>query len=454
MENSKQNMLAVEPVGKLLLRLSAPAVVSQLVNLLYNIVDRVYIGHIPENGVNALTGLGLCFPIIICISAFAALFGMGGAPRAAIAMGSQDDKLAERILGSCVSALLLASAVLTVLFLIFGRRLLLLFGASAETIPYAWSYLRIYVCGTVFVLVSHGLNMFISTQGFAVKAMVTVLIGALLNTILDPIFIFVFNLGVAGAAAATVISQAVSAIWVLVFLCGRTTKLRVRRETLRIDIRLLLSVMALGLSPFIMQSTESLLSICFNSSLQRYGGDLAVGTMTILSSVSQFMFLPLQGIAQGAQPIISFNYGAKNYARVRRAFKLLLTVSLCYTFLLSAAVELNPVMFIKIFNNRPELISIAEWSLRVYCAGLFVMGAQMACQQSFVSLGQAKISLLLACLRKLILLIPLIYILPPFFENKVFAVFLAEPVSDIIAATVTTICFTVFSRRLLQDEKS
>ena len=450
MNRSDQNILGTEGIGKLLLKLALPAVISQLVNMLYNVVDRVYIGHMPENGVAALTGLGLCFPIIMLISAFAALFGMGGAPLAAIAMGQGNHRRAEQILGNCTTALILTSAVLTVFFLFFGRPLLLLFGASTGTIGYAWHYLQIYVCGTVFVQIALGLNMFITTQGFATKAMITVLIGAILNTILDPVFIFVFGMGVQGAAAATVLSQAVSAIWVLHFLTGQKTTLKICVSQLRLHRDILLPVLALGLAPFIMQATESLLNICFNSSLQRYGGDLAVGTMTILSSISQLIILPLQGITQGAQPIISFNYGAGNKTRVKKALKLQLAICLLFTCAMCFLIELFPVPFIRIFNSKPELVSMASWALRLYCAGMFILGAQMACQQSFVALGQAKVSLFLACLRKLILLIPLIYILPALMRNQVFAVFLAEPVADITATTVTLLTFLILTGKLLR----
>lgn len=449
MNQAEQNILGTESIGKLLVKLAMPAVISQLVNMLYNIVDRVYIGHIPENGVAALTGLGLCFPIIMLVSAFASLFGMGGAPQAAISMGKGDNDNAERILGNCVTALVIVAFALTVSFLVFGRKLLMLFGASSGTIEYAWSYLRIYVCGTIFVQIALGLNMFITTQGFATKAMVTVLIGAILNTVLDPIFIFVFNMGVSGAATATIISQAVSAVWVLCFLTGKQTKLKIRLSQMRLNKKVLLSVTALGLSPFIMQSTESLLNICFNSSLQRYGGDIAVGTMTILSSISQLLVLPLQGITQGAQPIISFNYGAGKGDRVKTAIKLQIIVCITFTTLMWMMIELFPTAFISVFNSKEELLSMATWALRLYSAGMFMLGAQISCQQSFVALGQAKTSLLLACLRKLILLIPFIYILPMFIENQVFAVFLAEPIADISAAIITVITFIFATKKIL-----
>lgn len=450
MNSKDQNILGTERIGKLLFKLALPAVISQLVNMLYNIVDRIYIGHMPGDGVTALTGLGLCFPVIMLVSAFAALFGMGGAPQAAIAMGRGDNDKAEHILGNCTAALILTSVLLTAFFLFFGRSLLFLFGASSDTISYAWNYLFIYVCGTIFVQIALGLNMFITTQGFATKAMMTVLIGAVLNTILDPVFIFVFGMGVQGAAVATVFSQAVSAVWVILFLTGKHTHLKIRLSKMHISGAILLPVLALGLAPFIMQATESLLNICFNSSLQRYGGDIAVGTMTILSSIGQLMIMPLQGITQGAQPIISFNYGAGQKTRVQKAVKLQLIVCLAFTCLFCALIELFPSVFIRIFNSKEELLSMAAWALRLYCGGMFMLGAQMACQQSFVALGQAKISLFLACLRKLILLIPLIYILPFLIENKVFAVFLAEPIADLTATTITILTFVVVIRKLLK----
>lgn len=450
MNTKEQNILATEGIGTLLLKLAMPAVISQLVNMLYNIVDRIYIGHIPENGVAALTGLGLCFPIIMLVSAFASLFGMGGAPQAAIAMGRGDHETAEKILGNCFTAIILTSLVLTGVFLCWGKPLLFLFGASTSTIEYAWNYLLIYVCGTIFIQIALGLNMFITTQGFATKAMTTVLIGAILNTILDPIFIFVFKMGVRGAATATIISQAVSAIWVLHFLTGKRTKLRIQKSKMRLNHKILFPVLALGLSPFIMQSTESLLNICFNNSLQRYGGDIAVGTMTILSSVSQLLLLPLQGITQGAQPIISFNYGAGNTSRVKKAIKFQLIICILFTTTMCIIIETFPTAFIRIFNNKEELLTMATWSLRVYCSGMFVLGAQLACQQSFVALGQAKTSLLLAFLRKLILLIPLIFILPAFINNQVLAVFLAEPIADITAAIITVATFSVVTKKLLK----
>lgn len=430
-----------------MLKLAFPTVLSQIVNMLYNIVDRMYIGHIPETGVDALTGLGLCFPIILIVSAFSSLFGMGGAPNAAIEMGRSNNAKAEHILGNCFSSLICCSIVLTTIILTFGEKLLYLFGASDVTVYYGLEYLQIYAIGTIFVQLSLGLNMFITTQGFTKYSMTTVLIGAIINIILDPIFIYGFNLGVRGAAIATTIAQCASACWVLRFLLGPTTVLKIKKENLAWKKEIIAPVVALGLAPFVMQSTESLLNIAFNSSLSKYGGDLAVGTMTILSSVMTLCFMPLSGMNQGAQPIISYNYGAKRYDRVKEAFKIQIAICGGFTTLVWILAMCVPQIFIAIFNNDPELVELATWSMRIYMAGIFSLGFQSSCQQTFVALGYAKISLVLALLRKVILLIPLIYILPMFFENKVFAVFLAEPVADILATSITVTTFVTVIKK-------
>lgn len=443
--------LGTEKVGKLLFSLALPAIAAQLVNMLYNIVDRIYIGRIPEIGPLALTGVGVSFPIIILISAFAALVGMGGAPLAAIRLGAGKDEEAEKILGTSFTAMIITSTLLTVLFLLFNERLLVSFGASGETLPYALSYLNTYVLGTFFVQVALGLNAFISTQGFAKTSMLTVVIGAVINIILDPIFIFVFGLGVRGAAIASVISQGVSAIWVLYFLVGPKTKLRLSKANLGINWPILQQVLLLGISPFIMQSTESLLNITLNTSLQRFGGDLAVGSMTIIASLMQFVMLPLFGLTQGAQPIISYNFGAKQFGRVKEAFRILLVLSIGFSGLMWLAMMLKPQMFVFLFTNNLELTELTVWALRIFLSAVFVLGAQVACQQTFIALGQAKVSLFLALLRKVILLIPLIYILPYFFANKVFAVFLAEPVADFVATSVTVFVFIQRTRKLLLE---
>ena len=446
--------LGTAPVGKLLLKLAAPTVVAQLVNLLYNIVDRIYIGHMPDVGRVALTGVGLCFPVVYLITAFTMLVAQGGAPRAAIAMGEGDNDRAERIMGSCFTCLVAAAAALTVLFWIFGERLLWIFGCSEETIVYALPYMRIYSGGSLFVMMALGMNLFVSTQGFATVSMRTVLIGAVCNIVLDPIFIYGFHMGVQGAALATVISQAVSGIWVVYFLMGKKTTLRLRRSCLRPSWRLMAPVLALGVSPFVMQTTEALLNISFNSSLQRYGGDVAVGAMTIASTVLQMVWIPSQGLGQGAQPIISYNYGARNAKRVREAFWALLKVSCVLMMTFWLLVQLFPRVFIGIFNNDPALVDTAVWTLRVYTAVLGLFGVQMSVQQTFMAIGKAKASLFIACLRKVILLIPLIFILPNFFENKVLAVFLAEPVSDFISVTASAITFFfVFRPAMAELEK-
>lgn len=445
-----KNALGTAPVGRLMVKLAAPAVAAQIINALYNIVDRMYIGHMEGVGDLALTGLGVSFPIIMFISALSALAGMGGGSRAAIRMGEKDIDGAEAILGGCAALLLVMAALSTVLFQIFREPLLLLFGASENTLPYASGYLEIYLWGTVSVLLSLGLNNFITTQGFAAFSMLTVVIGAVCNIILDPILIFGFQMGVRGAALATILSQTVSAVWVLLFLVGKRTLLHLRVKYLRLKTSVLLPVVAIGVSPFIMQSTESLVSISFNSSLLKYGGDPYVGAMTIASSVMQVGTMPLHGLAQGAQPIIGFNYGAGNLDRVKKAFKLLFTSCLTFTVTIWALVELFPGVFIAIFNDKPQLVEVATRTLRVYFAGIFMFGIQSSCQQTFVALGEAKISLFLALLRKIILLIPLIFILPLFLSDKVFAVWLAEPVADILAAATTGLMFAHRFPRILK----
>lgn len=449
----KEKELGTKRVGSLLFQLALPAITAQIINLLYNLVDRMYIGHMKENGALALTGVGVCLPVIMIISAFAALVGFGGAPRSSIFMGKGEKEKAEEILGNCVTAILCLSLVLTVAFLLGKDTVLSMFGASAETLPYASAYMGIYLLGTVFVQTALGLNMFISSQGFANVSMKTVLIGAILNIILDPVFIYGLDMGVRGAALATVISQGVSAFWVLRFLSGKKTILRIRKKHMRIKSHVILPVLALGVSPFIMQSTESVLAVCFNTSLLKYGGNVAVGAMTILTSVMQFAMLPLQGLTQGMQPIISFNYGAGNASRVKQAFKLGLIISLAYSTCLWLVAMSAPQLLVKAFTSDPELISYATWALRIYMGTACMFGAQIACQQTFLALGNARVSLFLAVLRKILLLIPFIYILPMFFENKAFAVFLAEPVADAIAVTTTVIMFTYTFKKTLRGMK-
>ncbi|MDU5111716.1 MAG: MATE family efflux transporter [Clostridium sp.] len=435
-------------VGKLLLSLAFPAIIAQLVNVLYNIVDRIFIGRM-VNGEVAMAGVGVAFPLIMIISAFSALIGMGGAPLAAIEMGKKDNDGAEEILSNSFSTLIIIGALCTVVFLIFNEKLLWAFGASDATIGYAKDYLIIYLLGTIFVQIALGMNSFINTQGFAKIGMTTVIIGAIINIALDPIFIFVFDMGVKGAALATILSQFVSAIWVLKFLFGRKSILKIRKKYIMPKVKVLLPILALGVSPFIMQATESVVLISLNNKLSMYGGDLAVGAMTIMSSIMQIITLPLMGLSQGAQPIISYNFGANNLERVKKTFKLLLTCCLIYTITMWGSLMLFPEVFVSIFNNKKELVEITSWSIKIFFGGIFMFGAQIACQQTFLALGQAKISLVMALLRKIVLLVPLIFILPTFVNegNKLAAVLAAEPVSDILAALTTATVFIIFYKK-------
>lgn len=452
---NKTDRLGHESVGKLMLSLSVPAITGQIVNMLYNIVDRIFIGHIPRVGGTALTGVGLTFPIIMLITAFSSLIGMGGAPRAAIKLGENREKEAENILGNCITSLLVISAILTAVFLYFGEDFLWLFGASEDTISYGLDYLSIYVIGTVFVQLSLGLNPFITTQGFSKTSMLTVVIGAVTNIILDPIFIFALDMGVKGAALATIISQGVSAIWVILFLSGKKSVLKIKKSNMKLKNKIMTPVLLLGISPFIMGSTDSLLNITFNTSLQKYGGDIAVGAMTIMASLKQILFLPVFGLTQGAQPIISYNFGANNKQRVRKAIRVLLVSCLSYAVIFWFFMMFMPRPFVTIFNSEdPQLIEFTVWALRIYMLSAFLISAQIACQQTFIALGQAKVSVFLALLRKIMLLIPLILILPLFFEDKTFAVFLAEPVSDTIAVTITVIAFAFMFKKILADNES
>ena len=446
-----KEFLGTDPIGKLLLKMAIPTVLAQLVNMLYNIVDRIFIGHIEGVGDYALTGVGLCMPIIMAVSAFAALISIGGAPRASICLGEGKQKEAERILGNCFTLQIVISALLTNLIIIFGEPLLMNFGASANTIEYARDYLQIYALGTIFVQLTLGMNAYITAQGATKISMISVLIGAVANIVLDPIFIYVFDMGVKGAALATIISQALACTWALSFLLGNKTILKIRRENIKIEPKVVLPCIALGLAQFIMQISESVISVCFNSSLQGYGGDIAVGAMTILTSVMQFAMLPLQGVAQGAQPIISYNYGAKNKGRVKQSFFLLLKVSLIYSVALWACIMLFPTVFATIFTSKPELIEFTSGALRIYCAALLIFGIQVAAQMTFISLGKALSSITVAVVRKFVLLVPLIYIVPHFVADKTMGVYLAEPIADTLAVTFTAILFVFQFKKALKE---
>lgn len=454
MQNDK-NFLGTAPIGKLLLKLSIPTVIAQLINMLYNVVDRIYIGHIPGEGSLALTGVGVCMPIIMIVTAFAALISSGGAPRASICMGKQDNKSAEQILGNCFSLQIVVSIVLTVVLLIWNKDLLMAFGASKNTLGYATDYMRIYALGTLFVQLTLGMNAFITAQGFTTTSMVSVLIGAICNITLDPVFIFVFNMGVKGAALATVLSQAISTIWVVVFLSGKKTQLHLRKKYMGLKPKVFLPCVALGLATFIMQASESVVTVCFNSSLLHYGGDIAVGAMTILTSVMQFAMLPLQGIAQGSQPIASYNYGAKNADRVKKTFRLLVVTCLTYSTLLWAAVQIIPKVFVSIFTSDAKLVAFTAPMLKIYLGGLFLFGIQIACQITFTSLGKAVNSIIVAVVRKFVLLLPLIYIMPHVVSNPTIGVYMAEPIADIIAVLFTSVLFTFqFKKALAQIRNS
>ncbi len=450
-----KDFLGKEPVGKLLMRLALPTIAAQIINVLYNIVDRIYIGHIPEVGALALTGVGVCLPLIMIVSAFAALVGSGGSPRASIFMGRGDNDMAEKILGNCFALQVIISVVLTFVLFTSNRGMLLSFGASEKTIEYAVDYMNIYAAGTIFVQLTLGMNAFITTQGFAKTGMLSVLIGAVINIILDPIFIFGFNMGVRGAALATVLSQAASCIWVLSFLFGKKTILKIKKCNIRLQKNIIIPCVGLGLSVFIMQASESVISVCFNSSLLKYGGDIAVGAMTILTSVMQFAMLPLQGLGQGAQPIISYNYGAKNADRVKATYWLLLKLSVAYAMLLWASVMLFPKIFAGMFTSDAALIDFTGNALRIYMACLGIFGIQMACQLTFTSLGKAKASIAVAVMRKFILLIPLIYIMPNIFTaDKTTAVYMAEPIADFFSVVFTIFLFRHQYKKIMNELRS
>lgn len=449
----KQNneFLGTAPVGRLLFRLGIPTIAAQLINMLYNVVDRIYIGHMPEVGDLALTGVGVCLPVIMIVSAFAYLISGGGAPRASIFLGQGDRDSAERTMGSCFSLQVVVSLILTAALLLWSEDMLLAFGASENTIGYAASYMKVYAAGTLFVQLTLGMNSYITAQGFTRVSMYTILIGAGLNIVLDPIFIYLLNLGVQGAALATVISQGVSCVWVVCFLCGKKTVLRLKRSTLPIRRKLVLPCVALGTAHFIMQASESLISVCFNASLLRCGGDVAVGAMTILSSVMQFALLPIQGLGQGAQPIISYNFGAQKPQRVRRTFRLLVIASVAYSTLLWACIQLFPQTFAGIFTSDSALLDFTAHAIRLYFGVLCIFGIQLACQTTFVALGNARSSILVAIMRKFILLLPLIYLMPALFPgDRTSAIYLAEPVADVLAVSFTVLLFRVQFKKALE----
>ena len=452
---SVDQRLGTAPLAPLIFSLALPTALAQLVNMLYNIVDRIYVGHIPGTGSLALAGLGVTYPIIVLITAFSNLIGMGGAPRASVAMGRGDYKTAEKILGNCITLLVVLSVLLSVVFTIFGEPILMAFGASENTLPYAMSYLRIYLLGTLFVQFTLGMTPFITNQGFAKTSMATTCIGAISNIILDPVFIFGFNMGVQGAAIATILSQAISAVWVLAFFTGKRSVLRIRKANLVPDGKTLALVLSLGVSPFLMTATECVIQLAFNTGAATYGGDSAVAIMSILFSVAQIANLPVQGFCQGAQPVVGFNFGAQKLARVRQAFKIMLAVSMGVTTVVVGAVEIAPQLFLGLFSSDADLIALGTAPLRIYMLGYFFMGAQLACQQTFLGLGEARISMFIALLRKVILLLPLSLVIPRVFGalglSQLLGLYLAEPISDIVSASTCTILFFVIEWKKLKD---
>ncbi len=452
MASMNDEKLGSQSIPKLLLTLGLPGVAAQFINMLYNIVDRIYIGNIPDTGAMALTGVGVCFPIIMIISAFAAFAGMGGAPLASISLGRGDRDGAERILGNCFTLVLFLSAVLTVFFQIFKEPVLYAFGASGNSVGYGLSYVEIYLYGTVFVQIALGLNTFISAQGNAATAMLSVLIGAVLNIILDPIFIFTLGMGVRGAALATILSQAASAAWVLSFLTSRRSGIRIRRKNMLLSGSIVRKVAGLGVAPFIMQSTESLVQITLNSGLQRYGGDLYVGSMTILLSVMQVFSMPMQGFTQGAQPILSYNFGAKKYDRVNSCFRMMFIGALGFGIVFCLLVWLFPTAFARLFSSDAELVELTARKLPLFVAGMSIFGMQSACQSFFIGLGQAKTSMFVALLRKVFLLIPLALIFPLFWGVE--GIYAAEPVADFTAAITTTLIWTFWHKAMLYGSRA
>lgn len=448
-KETNDERMGTAPLGGLMLSLAVPAVAAQLINVLYNIVDRIYIGHIQGYGDVALTGVGVTFPIITLISAFSAFAGMGGAPLASIALGKRDHEQAEKILGNSAGMLVLFSIVLTIGFSVFKTPVLYAFGASETTIRYAESYIGIYLIGTIFVQFAIGLNTFISGQGQARIAMLSVLIGAVINICLDPVFIFLLNMGVRGAALATVISQAISAAWVVRFLTSKKSVIKLSIKNMRLKPQVVKQIAGLGISPFIMQSTESLVSITLNSGLQTYGGDLYVGTMSIMTSIMQMIVIPIQGIAQGVQPIISYNYGAGNRKRVKGAFTRLIVVGFVGTFVLAGIAVLFPQIYAEIFTNNEKLVELTCQVMPIYFFGITIFGIQSACQSTFLALGQAKVSLFIALLRKVILLIPLAVILPRFMG--VMGIYRAEPIADIISVFTTSVLFVITMKKVLRN---
>jgi len=455
-KEAKEVDLGTGSVGKLLFQLALPAITAQIINVLYNMVDRMYIGHLPGEGANALTGVGVTFPVIMAISAFAALVSMGGAPRASIMLGKGRKDEAENILGNCTTALITVAVVLTAFFLIFGRRILLMFGASGNTIEYGWAYMQIYSLGTIFVQLALGLNAFINAQGYAKTGMYTVLIGAICNIILDPILMFVFHMGVRGAALATILSQMLSALWILAFLTGRRTILKLRPSAMKLDAGRLLRIVGLGMSGFTMSITNSLVQIMYNSMLQKFGGDLYVGIMTVINSVREVISMPVNGLTNSAQPVLGYNYGAREYKRVQKAIVFMSVVCILYTVVAWGFVDWFPAFFIRIFNREGDMVEAGIPAIRMYFFGFFMMSLQFAGQSVFVGLGKSRNAVFFSIFRKVIIVIPLIIILPTVFGMGTQGILMAEPISNFIggAACFGTMLLTVWPELKRGGEKN
>lgn len=446
----KEKKMATEAIGKLMISMAVPSIIAQIINILYSIVDRIYIGHINGVGMEALTGVGVTFPIITLISAFSAFVGAGGAPLAAIWLGKGDRKRAEKILGNGVTLLVFFTVILMAFFYAFQKPLLYLFGASNATIGYAVSYISIYLAGTIFVELALGLNAFIISQGQSRTAMMAVLLGAASNIILDPIFIFALGMGVKGAAYATVISQALSALWTVGFLISRKSSLTIKWQAMKPDFPVIGNVMALGISPFIMRATESLISIVLNNGLQKYGGDIYVGSLTIMQSVMQMYSAPLGGFTQGVQPIISYNFGAGNFDRVKKLYRSMITVCFLFAAMATVLVMIFPGFFAGMFTNDAQLIALVEKMMPIFMCGMLIFGLQQGIQPTFLALGQAKLSLFIAIFRKVILLVPLALVLP--LKFGVMGIYYAEPVSDVLSAVTATVLFLLNIKKIVSKE--
>lgn len=454
MKKTNQHDFGNGSIVKAILRLAVPMIFAQLINVLYNIVDRIYIGHIPDASTQALTGIGLALPIITIISAFANLFGSGGAPLFSMARGAGEEEKAKKIMGNSFSMLLLSGVLLAVICFLFKRPLLHLFGASELSYPYADAYISIYLIGTVFVMISLGMNPFINAQGFSLMGMLTVAIGAVFNLILDPIFIFVLDMNVKGAALATIISQFVSAVWVLFFLTGKKAILPLKRKDMKLEKALVKSITNLGLSGFMMSFTTGAVQIACNATLARYGGDLYIGIMTVINSVREIITLPVLGLTYGSQPVLSFNYGAKKYDRIKTAIKFVTCLCVGFLLFMWGLLLAFPNFFIHLFNSDPALLEKGVPAMHLYFFGIFMMALQFAGQSTFVALGKAKQAVFFSIFRKIIIVVPLTFLLPMIGNLGTDGVFMAEPISNFIGglACYATMIFTVW-RKLGKEEE-